>query len=79
MSSYQIVNGYMTQDGTWVAPYLRGTPNGLEIDNINYDPTKSNKEFNSSDLNSYEFEMEVEPINLGIGQPEELLDIDLGL
>jgi hypothetical protein len=37
MSGYQIVDGYFRDDGTWVSPYLRGVPNGIEFDNIDFD------------------------------------------
>jgi hypothetical protein len=41
MGGYQIVNGYFTDDGTWVSPYLRGVPNGFEFDNVNFDSARS--------------------------------------
>ena len=40
MGGYQVVNGYFTDEGTWVSPYLRGVPNGIEFDNVNYDPSQ---------------------------------------
>lgn len=40
MAGYQIVNGYFTDDGTWVSPYLRGVPNGIEFDNVNFDSAR---------------------------------------
>lgn len=36
MAGYQSVSGYFTDDGTWVSPYLRGVPNGIELDNVNF-------------------------------------------
>ena len=37
MFEYQIVNGYLRKDGTWVDPHLRGVPNGIDFDNLSYD------------------------------------------
>ena len=36
MYEYQVVDGYLRNDGTWVSPYLRGVPNEFKVDNIEY-------------------------------------------
>ena len=38
MFEYQFINCYLKNNGTWVNPHLRGKPNGIDFDNINYEP-----------------------------------------
>tara|TARA_B100000579_G_C22402880_1_gene652674 strand:+ start:373 stop:618 length:246 start_codon:yes stop_codon:yes gene_type:complete len=47
MFEYQLVNGYLRKDGTSVDAHLRGEPNGIEFDNLSYDPEIG---INSSDF-----------------------------
>ena len=46
MYEYQFINGYLRNDGTWVKPHLRGKPNGIDFDNVNYE-TKYNRDHKS--------------------------------
>lgn len=38
--AYVSVKGYTRKDGTYVAPYVRSSPNGLKYDNYGYKPSQ---------------------------------------
>lgn len=59
MSSYQIVSGYLTDDGTWVSPYLGGVPNGIDFDNVNFDPASPDINLDCFDSANHQTELDM--------------------
>lgn len=72
MGGYQIVDGYFRDDGTWVSPYLRGVPNGIEFDNVNFDSMDLGLNNHDFGIDSLEFDTQPRGENT---DPDDLGDL----